>query len=271
MSWVIAGICALLSGIAGGYALYWRRETRKRKTELQWLQEAHQNYTRNPSILAHEIRSPLTVLIGNSELLRDETFGALNERQAELVSRIETNAKLLRDMAEDFLTASRIDAELFELKLETFDAVSLIRQITTDLLSVQNASISTDRKLLPIWIEADKRLIRQALTNLINNAIKHAGTDAHIKVKPYRNAQGCVIDIIDNGAGMTEIELARIFHPYVTGSSTQPGAGLGMMITQKIIALHQGRIQVDSVAEHGTRMRVILPDIDAKEETDDDL
>lgn len=271
MPWFIAALCALLGVAASIYALYWRRENRRRQTELEWLRHAHEQATRNPSILAHEIRSPLTVLIGNSELLHDGTFGDLTPRQLELVSRIETNAHLLRDMAEDFLTAARMDTELFALKLQTFDAVSLIRQITADLLSVQNATISINRQLRPIWVQADKRLIRQALTNLINNAIKHAGAEAHIKVKPYRNEEGCVIDIIDNGAGMTEVERARIFRPFVTGNGNQPGVGLGMMITQKIITLHQGTIQVDSIADHGTRMRVILPDLDAKEETEDDL
>ncbi|EEZ90747.1 ATPase/histidine kinase/DNA gyrase B/HSP90 domain protein [Mobiluncus mulieris 28-1] len=271
MPWIIAGCFFVTTLVALGYVLFLRRENHKGQIELEWLRQTHEQYKRNPSILAHEIRSPLTVLIGNSELLQDKTFGELSERQQEMVSRIETNARLLQDMAEDFLTAARIDAELFELKLQTFDIVSLIRQITGDLLSVKKARIKVTRRVRSIWVQADKRLIRQALTNLINNAISHAGDDASIEVNPYHGKEGCVIDITDNGAGMTEVERIRIFQPYVRGSSGQPGTGLGMMITKKIINLHQGRIQVDSIAERGTRIRVILPALEVKEETDDEL
>lgn len=268
MFW-LTSFCVLLCVSGIGYILYLRREIRKRETELKWLRAAHERNNHNPSILAHEIRSPLTVLIGNSELLQDHTFGELNGRQQELVSRIQTNANLLRNMAEDFLTAARIDADLFELKLQTFDITSLIRQLTDDILSVRPSQITLTRHHRPIWVQADKRLIRQALTNLVNNAIKHAGDDAHITVNPYHNQEGCVIDITDNGVGMTELERVRIFRPFVTGS-TQPGTGLGMVITQKIINLHQGSLEVYSVAEHGTRMRVILPDTKTSERTADD-
>lgn len=270
MEWMIYGGCIFLCFITLGLASFLWHRYQKTKIELDMLRKVHSQYIRNPSILAHEIRSPLTVLIGNSELLHDEAFGKLNSRQLELVSRIEANAQLLRDMAEDFLTDARLDAELFELKLQFFDIVPLIRQIADDLVSVRHANVTVTRRGLPIRLQADKRLIRQALTNLINNAINHAGAEAHVNVRPYRNDEGCVIEINDTGAGMTEQEREKLFQPFATGNTRQPGAGLGMVITQKIINLHQGRILVDSIAQHGTTIFVILPETNVKEEKTND-
>lgn len=245
--------------ICAGLAHFWWAKYRKTNAELVLLRDAHEKYIRNPSILAHEIRSPLTVIIGASELLADEAFGELNERQSQLVSRIEQNSMLLQDMAEDFLTDARIDAEIFELKIQNFDVVALIRKIAEDLNSTSNVSISVHRRGRPIWIQADIRLIRQALTNLINNAIKHAGDGAKVMIRPYRNDEECVIEVSDNGVGMSSREKESLFTPFVTGQSRSPGTGLGMMITKKIIDLHQGRILVDSITQHGTTIFVILP------------
>ena len=268
MAWILTGCGLVFALVCLGFALFFRAKLSKSQTELAWLRDTHEQYTRNPSILAHEIRSPLTVLIGNSELLQDKTFGELSERQQEMVSRIETNAHLLQDMAEDFLTAARIDAELFELKLQTFDIVGLTRQVAADLSSARHANVTVTRRGRPIWVQADRRLIQQALSNLINNAINHAGIDAPITIRPYRNDEGCVIEISDSGSGMSESERKRIFEPFVTGNTRQPGAGLGMMITQKIITLHQGRILVDSITQHGTTIFVGLPYANRKGNSD---
>lgn len=270
MAWILLGVVTLLCLAALALSFFLWRKNRKCQTELAWLREVHDQYTRNPSILAHEIRSPLTVLIGNSELLRDEAVGKLNDRQIEMVARIETNANLLRDMAEDFLMSTRLDAQLFELKIQTFDIVSLIRQVVNDLASIRQANLTVNRRGRPIWVQADRRLIRQALTNLINNAINHAGLEARITIRPYRNDEGCVIEINDTGAGMSETEREQLFKPFTTGNTGRPGAGLGMMITEKIIHLHQGKILVDSIAQHGTTIFVILPYTNQKGKPSDD-
>ncbi|MDY5589270.1 MAG: HAMP domain-containing sensor histidine kinase [Arcanobacterium sp.] len=216
---------------------------------------------RNPTIISHEIRTPLTVIYGSAQLLADEMAGPLNARQAELVNRIQTNSMVVHSMAEDFLVEAQLDARLFNLRIHKVDLRSLAREVVRELRTVhaQDAELHLDVHGRPLWVEGDRLLLRQALTNLINNAVTHSATHAQVWIRVVENDDEAILEVTDNGSGMTFDERKDLFTPFVSGRTRKPGAGMGMMITQKIAAIHGGRILVDTISSKGTTFLFMLP------------
>lgn len=208
------------------------------------------------STLSHEIRTPLAIIIGSGELLLD-----LQETDAtaqKFIRRMVENSGHLNHMAEQLLAEARLDAQLFELRMHRVELRSFMRSQIAQLRKLHARDIALDNHGSPVVIDADSQLLAQVVSNLVSNAVKHAGTEAKVKVRVTSGDGQSVVSVSDDGRGMTQAERQRLFTPFI---STDPrGYGLGMVITQKIVALHGGKLLIDTVSRHGTTMYVTLPD-----------
>ncbi|MCA0295515.1 MAG: HAMP domain-containing histidine kinase [Actinobacteria bacterium] len=251
---VLAAGCVLLAV----WLVTVRRELADARTETEHLRELVKKRVERPNVFSHEVRTPLTLIKGAAELLAEETPGPLTARQREFVDTIAGNADQVISLAQDLLTEARLDSPLFDLHLDRLDLRRLVRQTVRDARRVHPNPIRLDNAGAPLLLLADRALLGQALWNLLNNACRHAGTEATLTVSASRGEGQAVLAVSDDGAGMTPEERQGLFVPFA-GNAEMGGAGLGMMITERIIAQHDGHLLVDTIPGRGTTVFITLP------------
>jgi signal transduction histidine kinase len=216
--------------------------------------------------LVHDIRNPLTIVISYVELLSDqlerckEGLGEEFQETAEYMNIIEKNVARCQDMASSWQTQGSTDMSTLE--------VTSIKNLLTDLVSgVEplaascNARLTCDVDCEDAKVEVSQSQLLRAIHNIIANAI-HAVADMRegriqIKVTQIGNELDLVIQ--DNGEGMDEERLAKVFEPYYTTKDKSKGTGLGLYITKKIIEDHHGFIRISSTVGEGSVVTIRLP------------
>jgi nitrogen fixation/metabolism regulation signal transduction histidine kinase len=208
--------------------------------------------------LAHEIKNPLTPIQLSAERLQQKLQDKLPSAEADILRRatgtIVTHVSALKGMVDDFSQyahASRMNARPIVLN-------ELVREV---LVLYEAMGVAIEARLaegLP-QLHADPGMLRQVLHNLFQNAIDAlAGVESpRILVTTSMGTAGVLLTVRDNGSGIAEGVMGRIFEPYVT---TKPkGTGLGLAIVKKIVDEHHGRILVENVKPHGATVSIVLP------------
>ena len=208
--------------------------------------------------LAHEIKNPLTPIQLSAERLQQKLKDKLPEIEADILKRatgtIVSHVAALKGMVDDFTQyahASRMNAKAVNLN-------ELVREV---LVLYEAMGVAIEPRLadnLPS-IYADPAMLRQVLHNLFQNAIDAlTGVESpRILVNTSLGTGGVLLTVRDNGTGIAEAVMGRIFEPYVT---TKPkGTGLGLAIVKKIVDEHHGRILVENVKPHGATVSIVLP------------
>ncbi|MFT0848569.1 HAMP domain-containing sensor histidine kinase [Actinomycetaceae bacterium L2_0104] len=257
MAWLGWALCALTAAALA--VLAWRyRAVHRENTELK---QRVVELDRRPAVVSHEIRTPLALVRGAAELLAEETPGPLTQTQAMFVTTIADNTQLVIDMAEDFLLAARFEAGSVVVNAEPVDIRTVVAATARQVRRIIGTSIRIDASGGVLPIVTDERLVRQMVWNLVNNAARHAGPDSAISIQVRESSEGgCTISVTDDGSGMTEEDVHRLFTPFATGSSRRPGSGLGMMIVHDIAAALGGRLMIDTDEGRGTSIMVQLPE-----------
>ncbi|HXZ49673.1 MAG TPA: ATP-binding protein [Usitatibacter sp.] len=208
--------------------------------------------------LAHEIKNPLTPIQLSAERLQQKLQDKLPATESDILKRatgtIVTHVAALKGMVDDFTQyahASRMNARPVTLN-------DLVREV---LVLYESMGVAIEARLaegLP-QIQADPGMLRQVLHNLFQNAIDAlSGVDTpRILVSTTLGTGGVLLTVRDNGTGIAEAVMGRIFEPYVT---TKPkGTGLGLAIVKKIVDEHHGRILVENIKPHGANVSIVLP------------
>lgn len=213
---------------------------------------------------SHELRTPLSAIRSIGETALHAPEGQENCR--ETIGSILEESDRLRQLIDSLLILSRADACQTGLRMEPVDLGSLARE-TVELLNVlaeeKQQSIQLRIKTAPI-VRIDPGSVRQALTNLLDNAIKHApaGSEIGITVDATDRSEACV-EIADNGIGIPEQDLPHIFDRFYRvdkgRSREMGGAGLGLSIAKWAVEINGGRIEVESTIDQGSVFRVIFP------------
>lgn len=261
MMWWTVALCSVVLALIVCAVLLARSQCSLQRTrgELARLRAFHEEQMRRPNVLSHELRTPLTVVRGAAELLLDESAGPLNPDQKRFVQTIAENSNQVIEMASDLLAEASLELDLFNLRLEWTEMRQLVRKCVAQLRRVHTASIRLDNHGAPLRMQVDPRLMGQAVTNVVNNAARHAGEGVSILVRVTESDETVTVSVSDDGAGMPPQDRALLFTPFATGGSRRPGTGLGMMITQRIVELHGGRILVDTISRKGTTVFLTLP------------
>ncbi|HIJ96570.1 MAG TPA: HAMP domain-containing protein [Desulfuromonadales bacterium] len=212
---------------------------------------------------SHEMRTPLAAIrsIGETALHASNNQGDCREA---IGSILEENDRL-RQMIDSLLVLSRADSNQVELIRETVDLGELVRE-SVDLLNIlaeekhQSIRLAAD---LPVIVTVDRAMVRQALINLLDNAIKYSPPESHITLTVGRtNSDDAYVSIADNGIGIPEPDLQRIFDRFYRvdkGRSRETGgAGLGLAIAKWAVECNNGRIEAHSTANEGSEFRIIF-------------
>ncbi|MDE1656478.1 sensor histidine kinase [Actinotignum sanguinis] len=213
-----------------------------------------------PAVVAHEMRTPLTLINGAAELLAEESPGPLTDHQRTFVDTIRENSAQAIDIAENFITNLKLSNSSVQLNLSPVDIRATVGAAARQLAQFSDVPLYVDASggLLPI--SADRGLVRQLVWNLIANAARHAGEGATITVRiDEGSGGGALIEVTDNGAGIPDSEREKLFTPFATGTSRRPGSGIGMTVVQQIARIHGGKVMVDSARGRGTAVVVYLP------------
>lgn len=217
--------------------------------------------------MSHELRTPLNAVIGFSEILTRELFGALGEaRYRDYAGLIHESGQHLLHVVNDILDMSKIEAGKFDIVKEPFDAGALVKSCCDVMRhTAEQKSIALHMDIAPGLPElaADKRACKQILLNVISNAIKFTGEGGFVRVSMHEADGNMVFTVADNGIGIAEADLPRLGNPFVQAHGAYDrnydGAGLGLSVVKGLARLHGGRFELASALGEGTIATVVLP------------
>jgi PAS domain S-box-containing protein len=216
------------------------------------------------STMSHELRTPLNAVLGFSDLLADERYGPLNDRQRRYIDHIHTGGKHLLKLITDILDLSKIEAGRMELTREDVAVASAFTEVISALypLAEKKSQALLQRVEPNLHIHADAMRFKQVLTNLIGNAVKFTPEGGHIELVARQVHNQVKIEVRDNGPGIPPEQQQRIFEAFVRlrqpGSTTE-GTGLGLAITARLVELHGSTLGIESQPGEGASFYFSLP------------
>ena len=237
-------------------------ELHRRQLDLERAMTARSRFYAS---MSHELRTPINAVLGYSTLLLERIYGPLNDKQANGIERTQKAARHLLELVNDVLDLSKIEAGKIDLRLQPVEFPSLIEDlfITVRPLADEHGSALELRlsRPGPIKIISDPRRVRQILLNLLSNAIKFGhGKPINVVCIEHEDG-GVVIEVTDEGDGISAQDQERIFHEFVQLGQTQlqDGTGLGLPISRRLAELLRGSLTVESALGKGSTFRLSLP------------
>jgi len=216
------------------------------------------------SMIAHDLRSPMSVIQGYVSLMATGKTGAVNDTQMEFLGSVNRKITEMTALLNDFLDISKIDAGFVNLKCRDMDLGELINDVVSDLEPIAAGSDVSLDVAVPadrVHVQADPLRITQILRNLVSNAIKYNVESGWIRLTVVPMDGWAQVSISDGGIGMTPEELAVLFEPYTRGSSQRKirGVGLGVVIVKRLVESHGGEVTVTSVPGKGSTFTFTVP------------
>jgi signal transduction histidine kinase len=233
-----------------------RRRLRRAEAERTRYQQAVQFVT-------HEMRTPLTAIQGSSDLMR--RYNLSEEKRRQVVELISSESRRLARLIETFLNVERLSAGEMELKQEVFPARELVETC------LERARPLAERKQIALRAEAleeahltgDRELMEYAIYNLLTNAVKYSPAQTEVRVRALRDDGRLRISVADQGIGMDQEEVKKIFQRFYrtrrAETSGETGTGIGLSIVEQIVTHHGGRIEVTSQPGKGSCFTLVLP------------
>ena len=218
--------------------------------------------------MSHELRTPLTGILGLSEAMQLETYGELSERQLRTLKNIEKSGRHLLELINDILDLSKIEAGKFDLQFEPCSLSEVCQaslQLIRGMAEQKKQKVEFSMEPANLTVHADRRRLKQMLVNLLSNAIKFSpdGGKLGMEIRSDETGKQARICIWDQGIGIQKDDLPRLFEPFSQLDSSlsrqYAGTGLGISLVKRMVELHHGSINVESVPGQGSRFTLSLP------------
>lgn len=215
--------------------------------------------------VSYELRSPLTNIIGFTDLLKTPQIGELNPQQAEYVDHISTSSALLLTIVNDILDLATVDAGIMQLDMRRVD----VPELADEVIDLVDARLKENGITLNIdigkgaeAITADAQRLKQILFKLLSNAANYAPEGSTIRLTCAREGEEVVFAVSDEGPGIPSEVLKTVFDRFEAhnGTGRRSGAGLGLSIVDSFVSLHNGTVTVSSDEGSGTRVECRLPE-----------
>ncbi len=243
--------------------------------QAQYLKELDQMKTNFLSLVSHDLKTPLAKIQAVAERMRRELTLPIEERSdwKELIDSIENSNTEMKRFTTSILNLSKIESQKVILNKKSNDINSLINQAIKRLQPLaQQKNIQFEEFLEPLFsIECDEDLMRQVLTNLIDNAIKYSPTDSRVIVRSKEEVGFVRVEVEDFGPGIPQDQLPLMFRKFSRFlrpiKEQVKGSGLGLYLSKYFIELHGGSIRVKSIEGQGTIFSFTLPLRSAERET----
>lgn len=235
---------------------------------LAEMRELDTSKTEMMATLNHEMRTPLTSVLGYLELVRDGEGGTIPPKADEMLGAVEHSARRLHSIVDEMLVLTRLDSHGLDVRMERLDAASVASQVVEQLTPIaegRRVALRLELDAVASDVHADSGRLAHALTTIVENAIKFTpnGGSVTVTLSNRSHVRPVMITVTDTGMGVPADDLPHLFERFYRGSnalqSAVTGSGLGLAIAQGIIELHGGRIRAESVLGEGTTMILSLP------------
>jgi signal transduction histidine kinase len=220
--------------------------------------------------VSHDLRSPLASIQGYLETIEMKGEEIDKSEMKEYMRTVLGNTQKLNQMIEDLFELTKLDTDNIRPEIELISMAELVQDLVLQFKPIakkKNILLNANFEEIPnVLIEADMRMMSRALTNLIDNAIKHTPSGGSVSVTSVKNGKDIELEISDTGSGISEEDLPHIFDRFYQvdkSRSANNGAGLGLAIAQKILTLHGAEVSVTSRIDSGTTFKVLFPSLSA--------
>jgi signal transduction histidine kinase len=215
------------------------------------------------SMISHEFRTPLSVILLSSQLLREILEESVNAKQLKNLYRIQSSAKLMNHLLTDILTLTRAEAGKLDYKPQLINVEDFCLNLVEDLqlFGTKTQPIKFINNCQRFRTHLDEKLLYSILSNLLLNAIKYSSPDSHIYLALNSEPEATTFQVIDEGIGIPLAEQQKIYEPFYRGQNVENivGTGLGLAVVKKCVERHQGKIFVESHVGVGTVFTVKIP------------
>jgi signal transduction histidine kinase len=239
------------------------RELQKKNVILTRLNELKNQFM---GMAAHDLRNPLAIILAYSEFLHEDHQNVLSDKSASLMLKIKNSSQFMLNLLNDLLDVSKIESGNIGLHLELTDIQPLVQgavELNQILASKKKIELRYHhRKNLP-QVNIDLPKIEQVINNILSNAVKYSRCETIVNIEIVHRDQQLIVSVRDQGQGIAPEDQQRIFQPFQTvalkGTAGEKSTGLGLMIAQKIVTAHGGRIWVESSEGQGTTFCFSIP------------
>ncbi|MGA9187459.1 MAG: CHASE4 domain-containing protein [Methanosarcina sp.] len=248
------------------------RDITERKAAEKFLQEKQlaeaANRTKSEFLanMSHELRTPLNSIIGFSDLLYEQAYGELSEKQLRSVGNISKSGKHLLNLINNILDLSKVEAGKLELDYKEFELASklnMIKSLLSPIADRKSIQIEIDMDSNLTYVCADEARFIQIMHNLVDNAIKFSYENGLVKIGARRKGDLVEITVKDTGIGIKAEDQDKLFKPFSQVDSffskQFQGTGLGLSLVKQIVSLHGGYVWFRSNPEEGTTFAFTIP------------
>jgi PAS domain S-box-containing protein len=211
--------------------------------------------------VSHDIRTPLSAILGNALTLEEgDRLGITEEERKQLIHSLAAKARRLNTIVTDLLDTERLARGVVEPKLQEIAVGKLISLLVWDSEAMAGRQVHVDTRSVSAWV--DPQMISRIVENLLMNAARHTSSECQVWVKVLPEGDHVLIGVEDDGPGIPEQHRESIFQPFEHGPMTSvhnPGVGVGLSLVAKFAQLHGGRVWVEDREGGGASFRVLIP------------
>jgi len=242
---------------------------------FEQVHQANEAKTEFVSFVSHELKQPMTSMRGYTDLLSKGVAGELNQDQQAFLDTIRSNVERMDMLVSSLLDISRIESGRIRINLEEIS----VEEVVEEALHTIRAQIKTKQQSLTVDVAPDLPLVRgdrtrlvQVMTNLLSNAHKYTPEAGQISVSAQRGENGFVVcAVVDTGVGMSPEDQGRLFTKYFRSDDpsvqSEPGTGLGLVITKSLVELQGGDIWAESTLGKGSKFAFTIPIVESEPES----
>jgi signal transduction histidine kinase len=264
----ILGTLLILLILLGVYILLYRQRVRRETAEIRQrilasITEVSAAKLQFFSMISHEFRTPLSLILGSAQLLEETLQSLVDPSQLKSLYRIQSSARQMTQLLSDVLTIARADAGALEynptlVELQTF-CLNLLEDF--QVFSEVKRAIKFSKRGGSTYAQIDERLVYSILSNLLSNALKYSPAESTVYFTLFCEPDQIRFEIRDEGIGISPQDQQHLYEPFSRGQNTQKivGTGLGLALVKKCLDLHQGEIVLQSQVGVGTTVTITLP------------
>ncbi len=241
------------------------------QSHIQKLSDVTEERQRFIDNLAHEMRTPITAIMGYGEFLKYANYTP--EEGAKAIEYIIHQSGRMKNMAHKLMDLARLNNT--EIAFQTIDLSKILADVESTLeQSIREKHVHVKKDLQIALIEGDKDLIESLILNIMENAMRALPEVGKIEVKAYREENGCMLSIADNGKGISEDDISKVIEPFYRADKSRSraygGAGLGLSLCKQICDLHYARMEISSQPDVGTTVTIKFPQFTTQPQLRDD-
>jgi PAS domain S-box-containing protein len=215
------------------------------------------------SLVSHEFRTPLEIIISSADNLERYHDRLTTEKRQQLLRTIHKSVRRMSGMMEEVLVLGRVESGKTEFKPGKFDLPAFCRRVGDEIQTATSnrCPVRVQTNKLPLTAFGDENLLRHILTNLLANAVKYSPEGREVTLEVAKHGSNAILNIIDRGLGIPAADQGRLFQAFHRGGNVRqiPGTGLGLVIVKRCVELHGGDIKCKSDEGAGTTFTVRLP------------